>query len=469
MRRLYYNLKRLRIMSSSCFLRPLPLSMLLLISFSLVYLVFDAYSVYKIPFRLLPRKTEHDRNRDYSRWPTYKHMNFNNEWFKLHCWNNEKISISNLYSVLKTLKMSSLSECRELYDRISSIFSVTQRSGQLVLPSPFVVKVRKWLGGNPSLFEEAKYQHITLSFNEYTRDNTMFNPLRSKRPLQKPNQPQREYVEKLSEKTGQNCDFCKYSNFTAEDLFGRIESKHSFTAANAFKYDAWHALVITRNHHPLKWSEDIFLDCMKVAREWYDKVHSVDIRYKLPTLLWDLLPHASASQVHPHMHINLLPDRYYGVIENWRIAAEHFSNDYPDRNYFSEVLYIHSMLDLAFHYKTAAAFANITPKKDNEIVVLGEAPNDDFFKLLYYVLRAYIDDMEKLCFSMAIAFPSILKEDVTGRLPVYARLISRGTVGEVRSDISSLELFAASNVNVDPFQVATKVRNFVAKMTSAKS
>ncbi|GAB1600256.1 uncharacterized protein LOC115209428 isoform X1 [Argonauta hians] len=456
-------------MSNHCFVRPLPLFMLLAISLSLIYLFFDAYSVYKIPFRILPRKTEQERNSDYSLWPTFKHINYNNDWYQLNCWKNEKLSISNLYTLLKAMKMSPLNECRELHKRISSIFSITQRSGQLVLPAPFVVKVNRWLGGNPVLLEKAKYQHITLIFNEYTRENTMFNPLRSKRPVKKPKQSQRKYVEKLSEETAKSCDFCNYSSFTAEDLFGRIESKYSFTAANAFKYDAWHALVITRKHHPLLWDEKIFLDCMKVAQKWHEKVHSVDKQYKFPTLLWDLLPHASASQVHPHMHINLLPDRYYGIMENWRIAAEHFSNDYPSRNYFSELLYVHSMLDLAFHHKTASAFANITPKKDNEIVIIGEAANEDFFKLLYYVLRAYIDEMEKLCFSMAIAFPSIVKDDFTGRLPVYARLISRGTVGEVRSDISSLELFAASNVNVDPFALATKVRNFVAKVSKAES
>lgn len=448
---------------AGCVLRPFQLCLFLLISFSLVYLVFDAYSVYKIPSRLLPRKTERDRNHDYSIWPVYRHYNSNAEWVRAKCWHNENLSISNLYSKLMILKISSQNECRDLYERLSNIFTVTQRSGQLVLPKPFAVKVKNWLGQNEELYAEAKYQHITLVFNEYTRDNTMFNPLRAKRPVHKPDLPQREYVDQLSIKTAKSCDFCNYTSFTAEDLFGRIESKHSFTAANAFKYDAWHALVITREHHPLNWSEDVFLDAMSVAMQWYDKVHSVDIRYKLPTLLWDLLPHASASQVHPHLHINLLPDRYYGVIENWRIAAEHYNNDFPGTNYFTELLDLHSLLGLAIHFKTAAAFANITPKKDNEIVVLGQAPNEDFFKLLYYVLRAYVDDMEKLCFSMAIAFPSLLEEDETGRLPVYARLISRGTVGEVRSDISSLELFAASNVNVDPFQVAMKVKESVKK------
>lgn len=62
---------------AGCVLRPFQLCLFLLISFSLVYLVFDAYSVYKIPSRLLPRKTERDRNHDYSIWPVYRHYNSN--------------------------------------------------------------------------------------------------------------------------------------------------------------------------------------------------------------------------------------------------------------------------------------------------------------------------------------------------------------------------------------------------------
>ena len=62
---------------AGCILRPFQLCLFLLISFTLVYLVFDGYSVYKIPSRLLPRKIERDRNHDYSLWPAYRHLNNN--------------------------------------------------------------------------------------------------------------------------------------------------------------------------------------------------------------------------------------------------------------------------------------------------------------------------------------------------------------------------------------------------------
>ena len=55
---------------------------------------------------------------------------------------------------------------------------------------------------------------------------------------------------------------------TAEDTFGRIESEHSATAANAFKYDAYHALILLKTHHPLLFSEEQFMDFMSTAMKW---------------------------------------------------------------------------------------------------------------------------------------------------------------------------------------------------------
>ena len=55
---------------------------------------------------------------------------------------------------------------------------------------------------------------------------------------------------------------------TAEDTFGRIESEHSITAANAFKYDGYHALVVFKTHHPLLFSEEQFMDFMSTAMKW---------------------------------------------------------------------------------------------------------------------------------------------------------------------------------------------------------
>jgi len=57
---------------------------------------------------------------------------------------------------------------------------------------------------------------------------------------------------------------------TAEDLaFGRIETEHAFTAANAFKIDAFNSMVVFRNHHPLNWTEEEFTDALlNTATSW---------------------------------------------------------------------------------------------------------------------------------------------------------------------------------------------------------
>jgi len=72
----------------------------------------------------------------------------------------------------------------------------------------------------------------------------------------------------LYEQTKDNCDFCNYGNFTALDALGRIETVHSYTAANAFKLDRWHGLVMLRKHHPFNWNEEQFLDLMSTMMKW---------------------------------------------------------------------------------------------------------------------------------------------------------------------------------------------------------
>ena len=41
-------------------------------------------------------------------------------------------------------------------------------------------------------------------------------------------------------------------------------------------------------------------------------MYSENSVYKFPAMVWDLLPHAGASQVHPHLHGFLDSNRYQG-------------------------------------------------------------------------------------------------------------------------------------------------------------
>ena len=58
---------------------------------------------------------------------------------------------------------------------------------------------------------------------------------------------------------------------TSEDVFGRIETKHSYSASSAFKLDGWHGMIITRQHHPMNWTKEVFMDLMDASMLWYGR------------------------------------------------------------------------------------------------------------------------------------------------------------------------------------------------------
>lgn len=75
-------------------------------------------------------------------------------------------------------------------------------------------------------------------------------------------------IDELSQKTQAECDFCRFQNFTAMDPLGRIVNRLSFTAANTFKLDRWHALVLLKAHHPLNWTREQFIDLVTTTQQW---------------------------------------------------------------------------------------------------------------------------------------------------------------------------------------------------------
>jgi hypothetical protein len=60
--------------------------------------------------------------------------------------------------------------------------------------------------------------------NYYSLEQTVFNLLRSKRPVLKTSEDIQKYVDKLDAQTKKTCDFCQYKTSTAEDIFGRFVS-----------------------------------------------------------------------------------------------------------------------------------------------------------------------------------------------------------------------------------------------------
>lgn len=150
----------------------------------------------------------------------------------------------------------------------------------------------------------------------------------------------------ISLKTFCQISLFDYSSSTAEDSFGRLERPLSYTAANTFKYDRWHTLIVSRNHDTLHLTEDELADMFELTQQWFAKVYSIEPMYTCPEMIWDAMPKSGASQMHTHLQASLGMDIYYGYIERTRQGARIYSQENNGRNYFNDYLSVHQALGL---------------------------------------------------------------------------------------------------------------------------
>jgi hypothetical protein len=365
------------------------------------------------------------------------------------------LSIGSLGPNLQTWSQAIDRHCQILWGKFQNMYSVSVRRGLLHFPSKFKHKVLGWLGNNNELMKQMYNQTVYHVRNVYTLEHTVYNPLRSLRPGSVSHINPRVYVQDLAQKTNSSCDFCNYKEMTAEDVFERIESKFSVTAANTFKIDKWHGLFLTRKHNPLDLKEEDILDLFNTSLKWFQTVHKIDPLTKYPVIIWDNLPHAGASQLHPHLHGMFDPSQYYGAIHIQYEAAKKYAL-YTGNEYWEDFIEIHHALGLTVKFKSAIAIAPLTSKKDHEIIILSNSPTAEVFQLLFYVIKTFNEKLNIYCFSCGIGLPDIEKFDPLH--PVIIRIGTRGDCNSVRSDISSLELYSVNNVNADPYAMISHLR-----------
>lgn len=114
--------------------------------------------------------------------------------------------------------------------------------------------------------------------------------------------------------------------------------------------------------------------------------------------------------------------------------------------------------------------AYITPQKDFEVIVISHKPCLDFFRLVFFTIRTFMDDLEQYALSMGFVFPKrgTKYTDNGNELPMMVRIVSRGSADMARSDISSFDLFGTPNVNKDPFKVIESLRKSLKKWKTVK-
>lgn len=327
---------------------------------------------------------------------------------------------------------------RELFERL---FRLTVSEGRLRAPESMRAWVEERFGG----VKEVERQKLVRVANRWTGEEAVFNPLRGRRPLQaKAPSPRRKGGGPLS----------RPLELTPEDVFGRIQGEHCLTAANVAKSVGWHGVIIFREPDPLAFTLESLRDCLETARRWWKAAHRRDRQAIYPLLFWNCGAAAGASQSHAHVQVVLARGRHFAAVERLRAAAEEYRATHGS-DYFRDLVRVHAALGCAFTREGVAVLASLVPMKEREVTLIAPPPADGLADALYAVLDCYRGRLAVRSFNLALFdLPLAATEDDWQRFPLVIRLVQRGGSGGRASDIGGMELFAASVVSHDPFELA---------------
>ena len=338
---------------------------------------------------------------------------------------------------------------RAVADRI---FDVVATTGRLVAPEA----MRAWIEKSFGSVEEVREQRIVKVTNRITLEGTLFNGLRSSRPLDTGVSLD---LEREIEATSGD-PFCRPEEGTPADVFGRVRGEHSVTASNVAKYDGFHGVVIFDDHNPLHLTPEKVSDYVGVGLEWCRRALEADPEALYPFVMWNCLWRAGGSIIHGHAQVTATRKTHYPKVERLRRAAAAYEKDHGS-DYFDDLFRVHDALDLTVPAENGVrAFASLSPIKEKEIVVIGESPGDGGLKrTVGTLLERYVHTLGVRAFNVAFYVPPLgpTTEDWSG-FPTVVYLVDRGSPANRTSDIGAMELYAAPVVASDPFLIADALR-----------
>ncbi|MEX2425678.1 MAG: hypothetical protein WD401_02845, partial [Thermomicrobiaceae bacterium] len=147
----------------------------------------------------------------------------------------------------------------EARDSFHRLFHVSETVGEIDPPEHMHRWIERYFGSVDAVLR----QHVVKVTNRLTLDSTLFNDLRSRRPLEA--RIPADLADEIA-KTAPD-PFCEPLHNTPADVFGRIEGKHTLTASNIAKYDGFHGVVIFREHDPLAFTGEVVEDAIQVSRQ----------------------------------------------------------------------------------------------------------------------------------------------------------------------------------------------------------
>jgi len=367
-------------------------------------------------------------------------------------------TVPRLQTMSDIVKILTLDRCGVI-QTVFDLYRIEVEGVPIKVPEQFAEKVSGWLGGDKELIDQSLNQKVIQITNRLSGETTHYNPLRAKRPGSQAQQS-RDYVDKIIAESQESCDLCKAENFTAEETWGRVRTPSCITAANMFKVSGPNnGLVISKTHHILELGHNELREMLNCAKQWYRKVNQQDRSLVFPMMVWDALPHAGASQIHPHMQI-WLGRHYEGQFGSMLRDSNAYLAEFGG-NYWEDMADAHVGLGLGVVEGGAVAIVPLTSHKDHEVMIMAKDVNKDFIFLLSAVTEMYNEKLGVFCRSMGMSFPPINSRPAEATLPAILRVGSRGSCSSSVSDASSLDLYGVFSVNVDPVQTITTLKHVI--------
>ena len=356
----------------------------------------------------------------------------------------ENLTIGNLAEIVAALPA-------EEQQRFRRIFAVTSTTGELRIPKGMAPWVSQHFGSVAAVSQ----QKIVKVNNQVTGEGTLFNQLRSLRPIQS----RREQCDVIEPVDNSINDLFQYPEAnTPADVFGRVTGKYCITASNIAKYDGLHGLVIFKDFDRQHFSKEQIIDFIDTGWEWAQRAHSrePDAHYFL--FIWNCLWRAGASIHHGHAQVMLTRHSHYAKIESLRRAARGYQRDYA-ADYFSDLYQAHRAVGCAAEKNGVKTLAMLTPFKDNEVMLIGDGLNLPLEERIYEVLTCFRDRLGVTTFNLGLVTPPLGETEESWQgFPVVAWMLDRGDLNSQASDVGGMELFAQSVVASDPFELARQLK-----------
>ena len=332
---------------------------------------------------------------------------------------------------------------RAIFNRL---YHVVPAVGRLEPPGHMSRWIAKYFGS----IDAVKEQKVVKVTNRWTLDGSLFNELRSRRPLEA------RIPHDLADEIARTAPdpFCEPELNTPADTFGRIHGKYVVTASNIAKYDGFHGVVIFNEHDPLAFTEASVQDAVDVAQRWHQACHQVDPAAVYPLIMWNCLWKSGASIPHGHMQVSLTKGMHYGKIERERRVALDYRQQHGAR-YWDDVFAAHEALGIGRVRRGVRVMANITPLKEKECILIGDRLDTNFTSVVYETLNCLTDDLNVVSFNLVVWQPPLgASGEDWDDFPVIVRMVDRGDPLNRTADFGAMELYAASVVSSDPFKVA---------------